>query len=364
MDAERFGHQVSRYERPTFRYRCGRAALWGRPCARGPLNNGKCGGVSECEPYFNGQGYECRRSPAAGGPCQQGPLPDGRCSIQRPPCVPRRPLRLLRRRATYLAALLSLVALIGFSGGGDTFATIARVLMPMEAESDVEEGIEEAAMPAHQGFSLLNPGPLTGTHARFTEKSGCVSCHDSVGDSPMAWLQGTITAHDMTEACTECHLFSGPPASPHNLELTADKGGEALQCTFCHSEHKGTDFDIASMPDARCHACHEPSLKFTSFALDHPDFGADYPHRAPTAIKFDHNKHIGEYFEDPRNEELAPQSCHGCHDLSQAGLKVPTLGYEAMCADCHGDQIGNRKLTLVTWPYTETDPLTFAELDP
>ena len=35
-----------------------------------------------------------------------------------------------------------------------------------------------------------------------------------------------------------------------------------------------------------------------------------------------------------------------------------------MCADCHGEQIGSQALTLVTWPYSETDPLTFPELDP
>ena len=35
-----------------------------------------------------------------------------------------------------------------------------------------------------------------------------------------------------------------------------------------------------------------------------------------------------------------------------------------MCADCHASQIGIKPLILVTWPYSETDPLTFAELDP
>ena len=361
MDAERFGHQVSRYERPNFPYRCGRAALWGKPCARGPLSNGKCGGVSECQPYFNGKGYECRRSPAAGGPCDQGPLPDGNCSIQRPPCVPRRPLRFLRRRATYLAVLISLVALIGFSGGGNTLGMIAERLMAPAVSSE-EAG--EPVMAQHTGFSLLDPGPLTGAHARFTEKSGCVSCHSGVGKGPRDWLQAAVTGHDMTKACTECHLFSGPPDSPHNLEQTAANGVEALQCTFCHSEHKGADFDIAAIADDRCHACHEPALKFTSFSVDHPPFGADYPHRAPTAIKFDHNKHMGEHFVNPRYKEQAPEACHSCHDLSRADLKVPTLGYQAMCADCHADAISNRTLTLVTQPYSETSPLTFAELDP
>ena len=337
MDAERFGHQVSRYERPNFRYRCGRAALWGKPCARGPGADGKCGGVSECAPYFNGQGYECRRSPAAGGPCEQGPLPDGRCSIQRPPCVPRRPLRFLRRRATYLALVISLVALIGFAGGRDSLGLI--------------------------DFDLLDPGPLSGAHARFTEEAGCKGCHDKVGYGPMAWFQGTLTAHDMTESCTACHGFAGPPTSPHNLTLAAEAGGEALQCTACHSEHKGVAYDIAGMNDAQCHACHEQPLKFGSFSSDHPAFGAKYPYEAPTAIKFDHTKHFNVHFEDELYKEQAPKTCQGCHDLERAGQNVPITNFEAMCASCHGDQIAKRPLILVTLPEFETDPVSFVELD-
>ncbi len=370
MDADRFGHQVSRYERPNFPYRCGRAAIWGRPCARGPLNDGKCGGVSECEPYFNGQGYECRRSPAAGGPCRQGPLPDGRCSIQRPACAPRRTLRSQRRRATYLAALISLVALIGFAGAQNPLSTIVADLMAPAVSSEGDRAADGAGdgggppVVRHARFSLLNPGALTGAHARFTEERGCASCHGDVGAGPAQWLTGVLTAHDMSEACSQCHLFSGPPDSPHNLALADAGGAEPLRCSFCHSEHKGAEADIAAMPDARCHSCHEAALQFSSFSRDHPAFGANYPYRGPTAIKYDHNRHRGIHFLDARYQERAPAGCHSCHDMDRAGLKVPIGSYEAMCVDCHGEQIGSQALTLVTWPYGETDPLTFPELDP
>ena len=77
MDPEKFKHDSSRYERPTRKFTCGRAASWGKPCEFGPHVSGRCGGTSECRPAKVGDRWECRRSAIAGGPCKDGPGPDG-----------------------------------------------------------------------------------------------------------------------------------------------------------------------------------------------------------------------------------------------------------------------------------------------
>ncbi|MBT3172381.1 MAG: hypothetical protein HN333_13240, partial [Rhodospirillaceae bacterium] len=67
MDPEKFKHDSSRYERPTRKFTCGRAASWGKPCEFGPHVSGRCGGTSECRPAKVGDRWECRRSAIAGG---------------------------------------------------------------------------------------------------------------------------------------------------------------------------------------------------------------------------------------------------------------------------------------------------------
>jgi len=140
IDPERFRHDRSAYERPTFPYRCGRAALWGKPCARGPNIDGTCGGTTECTPFFKDGRYECRRPRTAGGPCAEGPLPDGTCSQQQPPCVPRATLRAYRGRLTLLSVALTVALIAAFLG-----------LSPDGAGT----------------LTSVNPGPLSGAHANF-----------------------------------------------------------------------------------------------------------------------------------------------------------------------------------------------------
>ena len=41
---------INSYNRPNFPYRCGRASLWGKPCALGANADGTCGGTSACVP--------------------------------------------------------------------------------------------------------------------------------------------------------------------------------------------------------------------------------------------------------------------------------------------------------------------------
>jgi predicted CXXCH cytochrome family protein len=331
LDAERFRHDRSAYERPNFRYRCGRAADWGAPCARGPNPDGSCGGVADCAPFLNDHNrWECRRPSAAGGPCAEGPLPDGQCAHRRAACRPRATLRRVRSRLTLLAALLVIVGIAAtFKIDGDSTAV----------------------------FNAVNPGPLSGLHARFTAEQGCTACHSAHGKGAETWLAAAIEVQDMTPQCVACHSFGGPERSPHNFPAGSPHAERQVECVACHTEHRGLAGDTTTMTNAQCHTCHE--VKFASFGNGHPQFGERFPYRQRTAIDFDHAAHLAKHF--PANAQKAPaEGCIGCHNVEQAARKVPVLGFATMCAACHEEKITQRELVVFALP--ELSPAEFLAL--
>ena len=150
-DPDYFKHTRNSYERPNFKYRCGREKNWQKPCSQGPNPDGSCGGTSECAPFKKGDRYECRRPPNAGGPCEEGPRADGSCSRCHPPCIPQPTLRVIRGRLVLFTVSFA-VALIGF------------LLIFSKAR-------------AATWLSPVDPGPLTAKHAKFAEELRCASCH-------------------------------------------------------------------------------------------------------------------------------------------------------------------------------------------
>ena len=335
MNPARFSHDESQYERPDSKFRCGRAACWAKPCARGPNIDGSCGGVSECEPFFDGNGYQCRRPAAFGGPCEEGPGPDGGCGIRRPPCVPRRSLRGLRGRVTLLFTLFAIATIVALTGNG--------------------------AWPMLEQLNLSNPGPISGAHARFTEQSGCVTCHQGRDRTGLAWLTEAVTGHDMSGACLECHAFDGPADRPHNADRTPVRGPATLECVACHTEHQGETFDIAHLSDQQCQTCHKEELTFASFDEDHPDFGARFPYDTPAAIRFTHVQHLTKHFPSKSDKRPESETCVSCHDIDHAGPNVPVFSFERMCADCHADQIGRKDLVVLTLPEFDSSLVALTE---
>jgi hypothetical protein len=338
MDLERFRHDHSAYERPNFPHRCGRATIWGKPCARGPNADGTCGGTTECSPYFAGTRWQCRRPDAAGGPCAEGPLPDGRCSRSQPPCQPRRSLRSYRGRISAFAAMLMLVLIAAtFSLDGDS-----------------------------SRLSSLDPGPLSGLHARFTAEQGCFACHAAHQGGARAWLTAAVKPHDITGQCLTCHSFGGPERAAHNfpaarLAAIGARNRDAARdttCTACHAEHRGADAKTSRISDAQCHTCHD--VKFAAFGAGHPGFRDHFPYERRTAINFDHVAHLGKHF--PADEEHAPKDgCIGCHQVGKAARNVPIRGFDETCAGCHTAPIQNRDLVVFNLP--ELSPALFAALD-
>jgi hypothetical protein len=319
MDPEKFKHDISRYERPNNKFRCGRGAEWGKPCEFGPYTTGRCGGTSECRPAKVGDRWECRRTAIAGGPCENGPNADGSCCNQHPPCQPRRTVRSLR-------GMLAIGA----------FAVVVGVIALM-----LTLGGDGAARD-----SIIHAGALTGGHANFTSAKGCVSCHTAHDKDAGDWFLAAFSEEDMTGQCLDCHTFGGDPRLGHNAQFAAK--APATQCVMCHTEHKGEDADIKLLSDAQCSNCHKDEID--SFSANHPVFGADFPHDRRTSVQFDHNSHLSKHFVDQRFQERAPTDCTSCHTVDTAARAVEPAGFEETCASCHSPAIRERELVVLRLP--------------
>jgi hypothetical protein len=317
------------YERPGSRYRCGRGAAWRKPCSAGPTPDGKCGGVTECQPTLRHGKYECRRPAGAGGPCAEGPKADGTCSQCHPPCLPRLTLRSRRGRLTWqLCGLALLVLAAGFHFG------IVKKSRPLAADA----------------------GPLSAKHAHFTAQQGCAACH-AAHESGFGRLVGAAFTHsDMNAQCGACHTFGGPAANPHNETYESHDGPAQTDCRMCHTEHRGADARLTTITDAQCQTCHR--FKFHSFARDHPVFSANFPPVPRAAVRFDHAKHLLDYFKQPANVARAPATCVACHPATLTERNVAVAGFDVACARCHADQIPQNELVLLRLP----DPVAPADV--
>ena len=325
------------YERPGCRYRCGRGAAWGQPCAPGPTLAGKCAGAYECQPVMKDGKPICRRPREAGGPCSAGPKADVTCSQTHPPCIPRLTLRARRGRLVWQALVftgLLLVACFPFGPGGRS--------RPLAADA----------------------GPLSTTHANFAGDQGCATCHPAHGSGVGGLLRAAFTTHDMSGQCLNCHQFDGNPRAPHNHASWEGRNSRGTDCRQCHVEHRGARANLTVISDAQCHTCHQ--AKFDSFAQGHPAFPSDFPVTRRGAIKFNHAKHLQDYYQQAAFKDRANANCAACHvaTVGEAGLR--TLGFDAACARCHDEQIGQSELVLLRLPepVAPEDPLGTEDATP
>ena len=330
MDDERQRHDRSVYERPSLPFHCGRGSTWQKPCWQGPSLKGQCRGVAACRPVRKGDRFECRRPSHAGGPCKEAPLPDGTCAHVSPPCVPRPTLRTLRGRLSWLSVIVTL-AVIALSANFIELS-IARV----------------------KPGASIDPGPLSRAHTGFARERGCVSCHASHGKSPLEWLADTTRPAGLSDGCTDCHSFDGPALAAHNTRFTHRSDLPELTCESCHTEHKGTDYDPSTVSDVTCVNCHQSQV--SAFGRNHAEFPHNYPSDVPNSIRFDHNKHLKEYFQQAqwldkpgRDKAFALQArirCTACHLVESATREVKPAAFEQICAGCHSGQLEQRPLTV------------------
>lgn len=358
-DTNRFDHDRSPYERPTFPFRCGREAAFGRPCPRGPTHGGECQGMADCVPFQTRKvltdaetgeereilRWECRRPAWAGGPCAEGPRPDGACACTHPPCAPRPTIRRKRGRWALIAVAAVVTLAIGFAGMGGV-AGFAGV----------------AGLP-----SSLDPGDLSGKHAQFTAAEGCSSCHVGHSETLTGWATAIFDHKPVGEACVSCHAFGdaetvdpalGDPAFlSHNRSFPTREVQPTALCTGCHTEHRGELASITQVTDGQCSACHEGSQDI-SFARNHPAFGANFPHGSPRTIKFPHDQHFSQYFQDARYQDRAPkEGCQTCH-YDQADGRLLPGGFEVGCQSCHEQAIKEQGFPVFGLPELSDPALT------
>ena len=326
----------------------------GRSCPTGPAGNGECRVDSICVPWHDGSRWHCTRIRAFGGRCSEGPIPDANCPNRKavcphrcPPCHPVRSLRSKRRLVTGLTAAAALgfclVILGGGSGdsGSSTFGTA----------------------------TIISPGPLSAQHAATDQ--GCAACHSAAEKSPLDLLScavGQFGGIEESLKCLECHPNFGEYALlPHSIDpaillaavtrpnleidsthhtaqqllartLFAHKTTDAgeLACATCHQEHRGADFDLTAMTNARCQSCH--SSTFHSFSDGHPEFSE----RKRARLHFDHVTHMMVHFQN--FERLMPNGqprmqCSDCHTPDSGGAMMNLATFDFMCASCHSPQI-------------------------
>ena len=352
----RFDHDRSPYERPNLPFRCGREAAFSKPCPRGPSVGGACQGIADCSPFQTRKvvldkdtgeereilRWECRRPAWAGGACEEGPKPDGSCSCTHPPCAPRPTLRRQRGKWALLAvaAIFSLaIALMGFGG--------------------------KANLP-----SSIDPGSLSGTHAQFTAAEGCSSCHEGHSTSLTGWSRALFNRNSISESCVSCHTFGEKSSventnaknslvfAAHNWKFPNRPNAPAANCQGCHTEHRGELASITPLTDGQCANCH--TQKFDNFSNNHPEFSKNFPNQAPRTIKFNHDKHLDDYFTDARYSELAPQQgCVSCHNKQENGRLLPG-SFETACSSCHEQTIRSQGFTVIALPELSDPTLTSA----
>lgn len=223
-------------------------------------------------------------------------------------------------------------------------------------------------LSGEQRNSFIQPGTLSSAHAGVKD---CSSCHTAADENAIDWFHSAMSSSALEDSqlCLNCHQLGASPMLAHSVssDILASKTselqnsdktlmvgaaqnmgwapqpGEPMQCKTCHQEHSGNDHLITSNTASHCQSCHSQS--FTSFEDGHPEFSG-YPFGVSTAIKFDHNSHLGKHFNDEDFVANAPQECLSCHVASNDGSEIQTLGFDNNCGSCHsGDIRGAKRAT-------------------
>jgi hypothetical protein len=134
---------------------------------------------------------------------------------------------------------------------------------------------------------------------------------------------------------------------------------DRLACAACHREHHGEAFDLTTIGNAACQACHQQ--QYESFAKDHPDFGM-WPYERRTRIVFNHVSHHTKHFA----EKKQAFNCQACHTEDATSTMQLTASYEATCASCHDEKIATsvaQGVPMIVLPTLDVDALAAAGHD-
>ena len=156
-------------------------------------------------------------------------------------------------------------------------------------------------MHAQGGQKAFSSGPLSRSHAVFTQQCGL--CHLRQSDG---YFQSVAD-----KACLSCH-----DAPVHHANQTFTPS-----CSSCHIEHKGA-LRLAATVDSACTQCHadlhstDASLRvirsIRDFGSDHPEFAAlREDTRDSGGIKLNHSLHMQSLLAP--NHTRVQLACEDCH---------------------------------------------------
>jgi hypothetical protein len=370
-----------RYERPNHNWICGHTCD-GRPCRLGPTSGGDCRTSAECAPVLEKVAgetkgrWKCTRTHKSGDklglpdPCTDGPGPDGSCGCPIVRCSPRRSLRNLRGRLTWLVVAgtfaLLLIAVAGpwrwnfispgtlsnphRSAGFDVLSR-ERFGQPGCAgcHQAAEAGVGQWLLAAyHSDPGLTQFARLAQANTREETRmdaQNCVACHTGYDRHQ----PDVVHAH----SCSACHLEH----QGERMALPTDEG-----CAHCHADGNllktfaakavnlaSADFDPPLSAGAVAFHTERPAqgrvTPFRSFWEGHPNFGVLTTGKPdPNTLKFPHQTHLG----NTVTLGGRPLDCADCHQPDATGAYMNRISFEQHCQSCHSLQFDpfNPELTL------------------
>ncbi len=159
----------------------------------------------------------------------------------------------------------------------------ARWVVPMSVVLALGIGGVLAWMTWRGDQRLYTSGPLTTVHAMFGHD--CGQCHQPDPARSGYWLPVTDAACLKCHTATAHHPFAQDAAVQATMNVSDRLGAHpmAQNCTACHSEHRGQNFDLQRVPDPTCVACHgqlHPNVPesesaynaITAFITGHPNW--------------------------------------------------------------------------------------------
>ncbi len=300
---------------------CGNARL-GTPCLAGPNARGKC-------PRAQAALQQQERQNATDSPSDASSDPN--CASETDaPCIPVRSAWYFRQNLALNAAILVAGLLLLVM----TIPQREQIFKPGQLSTKHAQILGNHLVSDRCSLCHPNSHPDSGQH--LLQDDLCLACHqqhmpDATLRSPhdvsreqLALMMGNVGQQDQ----------SATRGFPHSLRLVS--APKATACATCHVEHKGPGFDLKSMTDRRCQACHQ--RQFEGFANGHPQFDG-YPYRTQRRIAFDHGAHEASYFPQ-KNQDFQCASCHVDRKREGGvGNVFRSLGFDQACASCHEEPI-------------------------
>jgi len=263
------------------------------------------------------------------------------------------------------------------------------------------------------GSPHLSTGPVILAHASFENQ--CYKCHQNL--SPIAAdaarpnidllrLSKVDSIKHTETACRQCHQVGN-----HYRDLMHEESQLIDQnCSLCHSDHQGREFDLTFVANQNCVSCHDalsevckalPRVKpeTVSFSQSgHVEFFTSSATEDPGVIKFDHHQHMmpgqvdkgrkgaftiemleptmREKYRKPGQDDTAKVTldCSSCHEMagspesnisqiadSELGRHLNPISFDRHCSACHSiNSPGRNEDTLAlphAAPWSEIDLL-------